>query len=154
VKNLRRIKNHIKAVLLYYGIALPEQYDNMDRKTKVALSLSGCYHEKPSKRIQIFKKQYLHICTELRGYVRKHYKKDYYLLRSVPGVGPFIAIAVLCEVDDLRRFKGVDRLVEKDVSKSFHFVVGKQNGKVFVFFNDNYFFVKVVLGLNFGTMMD
>lgn len=52
----------------------------------------------------------MYICNELRSYARKHYKKDYYLLRSIPGVGPFIAIAVLSEVGDLRRFKGIDRL--------------------------------------------
>lgn len=53
------------------------------------------------------------ICTyagELRAYARTHYKQDYYLLRSVPGVGPFIAIGVLSEVGDLRRFKGIDHL--------------------------------------------
>ena len=56
------------------------------------------------------KKEYLHICNELRSYARKHYRKDYYLLRSIPGVGPFIAIATLCEVGDIGRFKGIDRL--------------------------------------------
>ena len=46
----------------------------------------------------------------MRGYARKHYRKEYYLLRSIPGVGPFIAIAVLAEVGDIKRFKGIDRL--------------------------------------------
>jgi len=54
--------------------------------------------------------EYLGVCNELRCYARKQYKKDYYLLRSIPGIGPFIAIAVLSEVGDIRRFKGIDRL--------------------------------------------
>ncbi|MHC0039779.1 transposase, partial [Pseudoneobacillus sp. C159] len=59
---------------------------------------------------QFLKKEYLYICNELRSYARKHYRKDYYLLRSIPGVGPFIAIGILSEVGDIRRFKGIDRL--------------------------------------------
>ena len=54
--------------------------------------------------------EYLQICNDLRKYARTCYKKDYYLLRSIPGVGPFIAIAILSEIGDIRRFKGIDRL--------------------------------------------
>ncbi len=56
------------------------------------------------------KKEYLYVSRELRGYARKHYRKDYYLLRSLPGVGPLTAIGILAEVGDIRRFKGIDRL--------------------------------------------
>jgi transposase len=59
---------------------------------------------------QFFKKEYLHIGNELRVFARKHYRKDYYLLRSRPGVGPLIAIGILAEVGDIRRFKGIDKL--------------------------------------------
>jgi transposase len=119
VKNLRRIKNHIKAMLLYYGIALPPQYDNINwskemtqwiEKLKWLYPSAAATMKSRLEEYLFLKKQYLHICTELRGYARKHYKKDYYLLRSVPGVGPFIAAGMLAEVGDLRRFKGIDRL--------------------------------------------
>ena len=50
------------------------------------------------------------ICNELRAYARKNYRKEYYLLRSIPGVGPFTAIGLLAEVGDLKRFKGIDKL--------------------------------------------
>ena len=52
----------------------------------------------------------LHISNELRADVRKTCKKDYYLLRSVPGIGPLTAIALLAEVGDLRRFASASHL--------------------------------------------
>jgi transposase len=118
VKNLRRIKNHVKSMLLYYGVALPAAYDNINwskamiewvRKVKWLHLTASCTMESRLEEYAFLKKQYLHICNELRGYARKHYRKDYYLLRSIPGVGPFIAIGILSEVGDLRRFKGTDK---------------------------------------------
>ena len=119
VKNLRRIKCHIKAMLLYYGVILPEAYDNINwSKAMIAWIENLVWLYKPAaltmqSRIREYKylhEEYLHICCELRSYVRTSYKKDYYLLRSIPGVGPFIAIGMLAEIGDLRRFKGIDRL--------------------------------------------
>jgi transposase len=54
--------------------------------------------------------EYLRICNELRKYACTSCRKDYYLLRSIPGVGPFIAIGMLAEVGDLKRFRGIDKL--------------------------------------------
>ena len=76
VKNLRRIKNHIKAMLLYYGIVLPEAYDNINWSHAMIQwieELQWLY--KPAavtmqSRISEFKflqKEYLHICNELRS---------------------------------------------------------------------------------------
>jgi transposase len=119
VKNLRRIKCHIKGMLLYYGIVIPEHYDNTGWSkaflvwlSKVKWSYASASETLKSrlKEYAFLHKEYLHICNELRSYARKCYKKDYYLLRSVPGVGPFTAIGTLAEVGDLRRFKGIDRL--------------------------------------------
>lgn len=119
VKNLRRIKSHIKGMLLYYGIAIPEHYDNNTwskaflmwlAKVKWAYASAGEALKSRLHEYSFLHKEYLHVCIELRAYARKHYKQDYYLLRSVPGVGPFIAIGMLAEVGDLRRFQGIDRL--------------------------------------------
>jgi transposase len=119
VKNLRRIKNHIKAMLLYYGIVLPKAYDNINwswdmiQWTENLLWLHSTAATTMKSRLEEYrflKKEYLHICNELRSYARNNYKKEYYLLRSIPGVGPFIAIGTLAEVGDLRRFKNIDYL--------------------------------------------
>ncbi len=40
------------------------------------------------------------VSNELRAYCRKHYKKDYYLLRSVPGIGGIVACGILSEIGD------------------------------------------------------
>jgi transposase len=52
----------------------------------------------------------LNISNELRAYCRKYYRKDYYLLKSVPGIGGIIAAGILAELGDLRRFNRIDEL--------------------------------------------
>jgi transposase len=119
VKNLRRIKCHIKSMLLYYGIVLPLQYDNVNwskAMIKWLEELQWSYQptlltmQSRIKEYQFLHKEYLLISNELRSYARKYYKKDYYLLRSVPAIGPLTAIGLLAEVGDIRRFKGTDKL--------------------------------------------
>ncbi|RYZ29746.1 MAG: IS110 family transposase, partial [Chitinophagaceae bacterium] len=119
VKSLRRIKCHIKSMLLYYGVVLPEHYDNVNwsgamiqwiEKLKWLYPTAASTMKSRLEEYHFLKKQYLDVCNDLRKYARTNYRKDYYLLRSIPGVGPFIAIAVLSEVGDVRRFKGIDRL--------------------------------------------
>jgi len=119
VKSLRRIKCHVKSMLLYYGINLPEHYDNINwskAMTAWIVKLKWLYptaaQTMKSRLTEYYflRTEYLHICNELRSCARKNYRKDYYLLRSIPGVGPFIAVAILSEIGDLRRFKGIDRL--------------------------------------------
>ena len=119
VKNLRRIKCHIKAMLLYYGLAIPDCYDNINwskaflewlSKIKWSYAPAGETLKSRLSEYAFLHKEYLHICTELRSYASNNYKKDYCLLRSVPGVGPFIAIGTLAEVGDLRRFRTLDHL--------------------------------------------
>lgn len=118
-RQLRTIKNHIKSQLLYYGIKLPEQYDNpnwsRDMKTWIA-SLPWKYSSAAEsiksrlKQLEFIWYEELHISNVLRAYCRKHHKKDYYLLKSVPGIGGITASAILSELGDLRRFHRLDEL--------------------------------------------
>ncbi len=62
------------------------------------------------KQLHFLWYQKLDISTALRAYTRKHYKKDYYLLKSVPGIGGITATAILAELGDLRRFSRLDEL--------------------------------------------
>lgn len=119
VKSLRRIKCHIKSMLLYYGIVLPETYDNVNwSKDMIQWVYKQRWSYAPAteamkSRLEEYlflRKQYLHVGNELRSYARKHFKKDYYLLRSVPGIGPLTAIGMLAEVGDIRRFRNIDHL--------------------------------------------
>ena len=52
----------------------------------------------------------LQISNELRSYCRKHYRKDYYLYKSVPGIAGITAAAILSELGDIRRFATQDEL--------------------------------------------
>ena len=57
------------------------------------------------RMLEVIHQEYLQLANELRSYCRKHHKKHYYLLKSIPGIGGYLASAILAEVGDLRRFK-------------------------------------------------
>lgn len=112
-RQLRNIKSQIKALLLYHRIEIPDQYDNPNW-TKDFISWiktlkwdywSGkeCMESK-LRILELFHKEDLHLANQLRAYCRKHFKQDYYLLKSIPGVGGYLAAAILAEIGDLRRF--------------------------------------------------
>jgi transposase len=60
------------------------------------------------KQLEFLWYEELHISNELRAYCRKHYKKDYYLLKSIPGIGGITASAMLAELGDIRRFNPLE----------------------------------------------
>jgi transposase len=116
---LRTIKNHIKSQLLYYGIKLPEEYDNPNwshnmktwlRNIKWKFTSAASALQSRLKQLDFLWYEELHISNELRAYCRKHHKKDYYLLKSVPGIGGITAAAILAELGDIRRFSRLEEL--------------------------------------------
>jgi len=118
-RHLRTIKNHIKSQLLYYGIKLPDEYDNPNwsREMKTWVGNIKWKYSSASESMQSRLKQLefiwyeeLRISTVLRAWCRKHSKKDYYLLKSVPGIGGITAAGILAELGDLRRFNRLDEL--------------------------------------------
>ena len=101
------------------GRLLPETYDNINwSKDMIQWVYKQRWSYAPAteamkSRLEEYlflRKQYLHVGNELRSYARKNFKKDYYLLRTVPGIGPLTAIGMLAEVGDIRRFKSIDHL--------------------------------------------
>ena len=118
-RQLRTIKNHIKSQLLYYGIKLPEAYDNPNW-SRVMKTWIGAIKWKYSsaaesirsrlKQLEFVWYEELHISNVLRAYFRKYYKKDYYLYKSVPGIGGITASAMIAELGDIRRFNRLDEL--------------------------------------------
>jgi transposase len=44
------------------------------------------------------------VTNTIRSYFKKHYKLDYNLLRSIPGIAGLTAAYILAELGDLRRF--------------------------------------------------
>jgi transposase len=116
---VRTIKNHIKSQLLYYGIKLPDQFDNPNWSSEMKTWLHNLQFKFTSaqtamqsrlKQLDFLWHEQLYISNELRAYCRQHYRKDYYLLKSVPGIGGIIAAGILAELGDIRRFNRIDEL--------------------------------------------
>jgi len=119
VKDFRRVKSYIKMQLLYFGIKEPEEFDNDHWSHKYRNWLDNMVFEYPTakatldSRLRFFRfvdQELRDISTELRRYCKKHYKKDYMLLRSIPGIGGIVACGILCELGDLRRFNNIKHL--------------------------------------------
>lgn len=119
VRQLRTIKNHIKSQLLYYGIKLPEQFDNPNWSREMknwVNNLSWKFTagtetmQSRLRQLDFLWHEQLHVNNELRAYCRKHHKTDYYLLKSVPGIGGITAAGILAELGDIRRFDRFDEL--------------------------------------------
>ena len=113
VKLLRKSKSHIKSLLLFHGIVVPEEYDNPNWSNDFLQWLKGvswssstgksCIDSK-LRILELLHSEYLHTSNELRAYCRKYHKKDYYLLKSIPGIGGLLSAAILAELGDIRRF--------------------------------------------------
>jgi transposase len=112
-KKLRQTKTQIKSMLLFHGITIPEEYDNANWTNGFInwleliefgslpgnLSLQG-----KIRMYKFIKTEYLEIANQMRAYCRKEFKKDYNLLRSIPGIGGYLASVIIAECGDLRRF--------------------------------------------------
>lgn len=113
VKQLRQVKLQIKSMLLYHGVVIPEGYDNpnwshafIDWMQQIKWQYAPASITMNSKVIVLktLHKEYLQAANELRKYCRTHFKKDYYLLKSIPGIGGYLSSAILAELGDIRRF--------------------------------------------------
>lgn len=112
-KKLRQTKAHIKSMLLFHGIKIPDQYDNSNwsldfiawlEKLKFSTSCGDFALQGKIRMFKFIKSEYLEIANQMRSYCRKSNKKDYNLLRSIPGIGGYLASVILAECGDLRRF--------------------------------------------------
>ena len=113
VKQLRKAKSQIKGLLLFHGIRVPEEFDNpnwskdftqwlQDIKWSYATG-AACMNSK-LRILTMLKSEYLQTSNELRAWCRKQHKTDYYLLKSIPGIGGLLSAAILAELGDIRRF--------------------------------------------------
>jgi transposase len=118
-KQLRSVKGQIKSLLLYHGHTIPEQFDNNIwsknfinwlENIEWAYEPGRACLESKLRIYEVIHKEHLQLANLLRSYCRKHYKKDYYLLKSIPGIGGYLASAILAEIGDLRRFSSETQL--------------------------------------------
>jgi len=114
-KDLCRCKNRIKEMLAFSGIDIPGQYDNASWSHNFISWLKALDCKQHSRRraldymiaqMEYLRKELLSVSNELRKMMReKRYNKNYYLLRSIPGIGPLTAASILVEIGDVKRFE-------------------------------------------------
>ncbi len=118
-KMLRKEKCQIKASLLYAGVHIPEQYDTphwshafLDWLKALPWTYATGKESLLSKLriLTVLNHEYLGVANELRAWCRRHHKREYYLLKSIPGIGGYLAAAVLAELGDIRRFQNERQL--------------------------------------------
>lgn len=104
---------------MFCGITIPEEFDNANWSKNFIEWIKQQNHsyETGSLKIHFLLKRYdfmhqetLTISNQIRAYARKHYKKDFNLLRSVPSIGGITSCAILAELGDLRKFSSLDDL--------------------------------------------
>jgi transposase len=58
-----------------------------------------------TREVQLLRKELLSICNDVRKLMRsKKYKDIYYRLRTITGIGPLTAAALITEIGDMKRF--------------------------------------------------
>ncbi len=119
VKQLRQVKCQIRSLLSFHGILVDEQYENNNWSNAFKKWLQELPFGETNgrqtldsmlRRLKFLHDEFLLIERELRQYVRTHHRQEYELLRSIPGIGSVVAIAVMSELGDLSRFKTADNL--------------------------------------------
>lgn len=120
LKDLTRCKNRIKGLLAFTGIDIPEKYDNASWCHNFVNWLKELDCKQQSRRrgldymiaqMEYLRKELLQISKEIRKMMREQrYKINYYLLRTIPGVGPLTAASILVEIGDVKRFATFYRL--------------------------------------------
>lgn len=114
-KDITRCKNRIKGCLAFSGIDLPEQYDNANWCYNFIVWLKALDCRQTSRRnalnymiaqMEFLRKELLKISNDVRKMMREQrYKTNYYLLRTIPGIGPLTAASLLVEIGDVKRFE-------------------------------------------------
>ena len=55
------------------------------------------------RHLSFVRQEWLDINIELQQYITMHFKSDFQLLMTIPGIGPIIAIGILAELGDMKR---------------------------------------------------
>ncbi|MGB4816497.1 MAG: IS110 family transposase, partial [Ferruginibacter sp.] len=120
LKDLNRCKNRIKGLLAFTGIDIPGPYDNANWSYNFINWLKELDCKQMPRRqtldyqirqMEFMRKELLSISNEIRKMMREQrYKTNYYLLRTIPGIGPLTAASILVEIGDVKRFNTFSHL--------------------------------------------
>jgi transposase len=120
VKDQTRYKNRILSMLDFHGIRIPEGYKTsthfsknfldwllqLPLPAKVKMSLHIKIH-----MLKTIREQLLTINRELRKLAYSPlYKNQVELLLTIPSIGMTSALIIICEIEDIKRFRSFDHL--------------------------------------------
>jgi transposase len=122
VKDLARYKNRIKSFLYFYGISIDDSFINpqshwSNRFMNWLESIdTGEESGKESLNILIsecknLRTSILKITKQVRQLSQTEpYQTDVILLRSIPGIGLLTAMIILTELENINRFRNIDKM--------------------------------------------
>jgi transposase len=120
VKKQTRCKNQIKAVLYFYGIAIPEELSQSHWSKKFINWLEEISMQKASGDLALKThlaelKHIRQLIADLNQGIRTlaktdNYKNTVHLLKTIPGISILSAMILLTELYDIKRFKNLDKL--------------------------------------------
>jgi len=122
VKNRTRYKNKIKSVLNFYGINYPEEFEPTTKHWSKAFfswlkevelaHKDGTWYfrflvdelERACEQVKLLRKRVSSLSKE------EVYSKRVGLLCTIPGIALITAMTILTEIEDINRFKSLDKL--------------------------------------------
>lgn len=122
VGNLTRCKNRIKGLLYYFGVEYPEEFrqsgTHWSKKfthwlSNLDLGANGGNAALKTllQEAEFLRALLLNTTRQIRALSRSDpYAKNAKLLMGIPGIGCLTAMVILTELDNITRFKGLDKL--------------------------------------------
>jgi transposase len=119
MRDLRRSKNRIKSFLMYYGVPIPAEFDNNQWALKFISWLKQVEMKTVSGQdafshlIESYwhhRQQLLILSRILRLRIREYDNEMYSLLKTISGIGPLTASALITEIGDISRFTHINHL--------------------------------------------
>jgi len=115
-----RAKNQIKALLKFYGISYPEEYEetskhwsrqfmNWLQRIEFRTTRGKFIMESLVKELLFIRQEILLTTRQIRELSKsEQYREQYQILKKIPGIGLMSAMTILTEVVDIYRFKNKD----------------------------------------------
>jgi transposase len=122
VKDIGRGKNRIKSHLYFHGIKIPDEYSQASKywsnrfsdwikSVTLATPYGTIVLQDMLENNLLLRKKLLKVTREIRTASQdEKYKKAYILLTSIPGIGPVTAMTIISELENIGRFKSLDKL--------------------------------------------
>lgn len=123
VKDISRTKNRLKSLLFQFNISIPDKFTKAHsrhwskvfidwlKELPVAQESLKLVIENYIKTGENLRSELLVVNKQIRLLSQSdEYKKDYYLLNSVPGIGITTAMTILTQIGNIKRFLRLDEL--------------------------------------------